>query len=142
MTLFFLVMYYISSWHEWKRAEALYGNLTRDAILASLIQICILVQQTNRILDYKQTTTPRSFHKKVHNVAVNPFISKLSLMDVKLALLHFIVYKDLYVGGISASVTPVYKRFLSLPLSQLMWYHVISRDIGKCSAFLYKTILC
>ena len=46
-----------------------------------------------RILDYKQTTAPRTFHKKVHNVAVNPVISKLSLMDVKLALLHLFCIK-------------------------------------------------
>ena len=35
------------SWHEWKRAEALYGNLTRDAVLSFPIQICTLVQQTD-----------------------------------------------------------------------------------------------
>ena len=31
-------------WHEWKRGGALYGSLTHDAVLAFLIQICILVQ--------------------------------------------------------------------------------------------------
>ena len=47
ITSFFLDIYRVSSWHEWKRAGVLYGNLTRDAVLAFLIQICILVQQTN-----------------------------------------------------------------------------------------------
>ena len=47
--LIFSVIYRISSWNEWLRAGALYGNLTRDAVLAFLGQICALAQQT----DYK-----------------------------------------------------------------------------------------
>ena len=35
------------SWNERLRAGALYGNLTRDAVLAFLGQICTLVQQTD-----------------------------------------------------------------------------------------------
>ena len=47
MTSFFLVIYRVSSWNEWLRAGALYGNLTCDAVLAFLGQICALVQQTD-----------------------------------------------------------------------------------------------
>ena len=43
----FLVIYRVLSWHEWKRAGALYGNLTHDAVLAFLFPVCVLVQQTN-----------------------------------------------------------------------------------------------
>ena len=43
----FLVIYRVLSWHEWKRAGALYGNFTHDTVLASLFPICVLVQQTN-----------------------------------------------------------------------------------------------
>ena len=51
-----------------------------------------------QILDYKQNTAPRTFHKKVHNVAVNPSVSKLSLMDVKLvATAAFVLYKRIYM---------------------------------------------
>ena len=45
--LIFSVIYRVSSWNEWLRAGALYGNLTRDAVLAFLGQICVLVQQTD-----------------------------------------------------------------------------------------------
>ena len=45
ITSFFLDIYRVSSWKEWKRAGALHGNLTCD-VLASLIQMCTLVQQT------------------------------------------------------------------------------------------------
>ena len=48
ITSYFLVSYYVSSWHKWKRAGALYGNLTCDTILAFLIQTCVFIQQTNR----------------------------------------------------------------------------------------------
>ena len=65
-----------------------------------------------RILDYKQTTAPRTFHKKVHNVAVNPVISKLSLMDVKLALLHLFCIKGFICWrNISISNTCALKGF-------------------------------
>ena len=47
MTSFFSVIYRVSSWNEWLRAGALYGNLTRDTALAFLGQICALVQQTD-----------------------------------------------------------------------------------------------
>ena len=45
--LIFSVIYRVSSWNEWLRAGALYGNLTRGAVLAFLGQICALVQQTD-----------------------------------------------------------------------------------------------
>ena len=45
--LIFSVIYRVSSWNEWLRAGALYGSLTRDAVLAFLGQICALVQQTD-----------------------------------------------------------------------------------------------
>ena len=47
ITSFFSVIYHLLSWHEWKGAGALYGNLTCDAFLEFLIQICILLQQTS-----------------------------------------------------------------------------------------------
>ena len=47
MTSFFSVIDRVSSWNEWLRAGALYGNLTRDAVLAFLGQIYVLVQQTD-----------------------------------------------------------------------------------------------
>ena len=47
ITSFFSVIYRVSLWNEWLRAGALYGNLTRDAVLAFLGQICVLVQQTD-----------------------------------------------------------------------------------------------
>lgn len=47
ITSIFLVIYHVSSWHEWKRTGALYDNFTHDAILAFPIQIYVLVQQTN-----------------------------------------------------------------------------------------------
>ena len=47
ITSFFSVIYHLLSWHEWKRAGPLYGNLTCDAFLDFLIQICIILQQTS-----------------------------------------------------------------------------------------------
>ena len=68
--------------------------------------------QTVQILDYKQNTAPRTFHKKVHNVAVNPFVSKLSLMKVKLALLHLFCIKGfICLRNISISNTYALKGF-------------------------------
>ena len=62
---------------------------------------------TNKILHLEP------FHKKVHNVAVNPFVSKLSLMVVKLALLHLFYIKGFICWkNISISNTCALKGFL------------------------------
>ena len=37
----------VSLQYEWLRAGTLYGNLTHDAVLAFIVQICILGQQTD-----------------------------------------------------------------------------------------------
>ena len=46
------VIYCISSWHEWLRAGGLYGDFTHDTVLASLIQMCVLVQHANQGIHY------------------------------------------------------------------------------------------
>ena len=47
ITSFFSVIYRVSLWNEWIRAGALYGNLTRGAVLAFLGQICMRISSTN-----------------------------------------------------------------------------------------------
>ena len=78
--------------------------------MSSIVQF--MSMQPGQILDYKQTIAPGTFHWKVHNVAVNPVISKLSLMDGKLALLHLFCIKGfIFCRNISINNTCGLKGF-------------------------------
>ena len=73
-----------------------------------------------QILDYKHL---EPFHKKAHNVAINPCVSKLSLMIGKLALLHLFCMKGFICWrNISISNTCALKGFFHC-------YYANSRNI-------------